>query len=339
MQLGEVTTKTSVLRALHAGAFAGILLLAACSGASTPIPVGNRAPAVDFSGLVQIGGGRAIYLECSGTGSPTVVLISGKGNGAADWSEVLDPSDPAHDADYDAVAWGEGHLQKGELAVFPSVSRFTRVCAYDRPDVRLEGPEVSTLVAQPHQADRAADDLHRTLLAAVELGPYVLVSHSYGGVVGILFAQTRPAEVNGLVMVDAASPLIQQVVGPDAVAKWDALNRISVPEAPEAVMMIDAFAKIAAMPALRKMPSVVLSGDKPWHRPSVSQEMQSAGGVTFNDWRAMQRLLAGSLHARLVEATKSGHNIQAYSPQLVVDAIREIVDAARSPGEAAASGN
>ena len=38
----------------------------------------------DFSGLVDIGGGHKIYMECSGKGSPTVVLISGKGNGARD---------------------------------------------------------------------------------------------------------------------------------------------------------------------------------------------------------------------------------------------------------------
>src|SRR4029450_56443 len=100
--------------------------------------------AADFAGLVDIGGARKIYLECSGTGSPTVVLISGKGNGAADWSEVLDPADPAHDADYDAVAWGKGDLQRSDSAVFPSVSRFTRVCAYDRPGVRLDGADQST---------------------------------------------------------------------------------------------------------------------------------------------------------------------------------------------------
>src|SRR5688572_22170258 len=81
--------------------------------------------AADFAGLVDIGGGREMYLECSGDGSPTVVLISGRGNGAADWSEVLDPADPAHDADYDVVAWGKGDVHKSDSAVFPSVSRFT----------------------------------------------------------------------------------------------------------------------------------------------------------------------------------------------------------------------
>ncbi len=124
-----------------------------------------------------------------------MVLISGKGNGAADWSEILDPADPAHEADYDAVAWGKGDLHKSESAVFPSVSRFTRVCAYDRPGVRLDGPDQSTLVAQPHPADQAAEDLHRLLIAAEEPGPYVLVPHSYGGVVATLFARTWPNEV------------------------------------------------------------------------------------------------------------------------------------------------
>ena len=119
---------------------------------------------------VDIGGGRKMYLSCSGVGSPTVVLISGKGNGAADWKAVLDPADPAHDADYDAVAWGKGDLHESELAVFPMVSRWTRVCAYDRPGTRLEGADQSTPIAQPHRADQAADDLHRLLTAAGEFG-------------------------------------------------------------------------------------------------------------------------------------------------------------------------
>jgi hypothetical protein len=50
--------------------------------------------AADFSGLVDIGGGRKMYLECSGTGSPAVVLISGKGSGAADWSDGSEGTSP-----------------------------------------------------------------------------------------------------------------------------------------------------------------------------------------------------------------------------------------------------
>jgi pimeloyl-ACP methyl ester carboxylesterase len=174
------------------------------------------AAAADVSGRVDIGGGRKMYLACSGVGSPTVVLISGKGNGAADWKAVLDPADPAHNADYDAVAWGKGDLHESESAVFPMVSRWTRVCAYDRPGTRLEGADHSTPIAQPHRADQAADDLHRLLTAAGEFSPYVLVAHSYGGVISTLFARTWPAEVTGLVMVDTVTELMQRIASPEA---------------------------------------------------------------------------------------------------------------------------
>ena len=224
------------------------------------------------------------------------------------------------------MAWGKGDLHKSESAVFPMVSRFTRVCAYDRPGVRLDGPDQSTPVAQPHPADQAADDLHRLLTAAGEPGPYVLVPHSYGGLVATLFARTWPDEVDGLVMVDAATPLMREVASPEAVAKWDEVNRRSVPQAPEAVMLLDAFTKIDAAAPLRELPAVVLSCDKPWQPPSTQPESDPVGGVTFADWEASERLLATSLNAKFVTKTNSGHNIYAYSPQLVIDAIREVVD-------------
>jgi pimeloyl-ACP methyl ester carboxylesterase len=284
----------------------------------------------DRAGSFDIGGRRQMFLQCSGAGSPTVVLISGKGNGAEDWSEILDPADAAHAADYDAVAWGKGDLHPSDAAVYPSVARFTRVCAYDRPDVRLAGPDRSTPVAQPHPADQAADDLHPLLSAASEPGPYVLVPHSYGGVVATLFAQTWPEEVEGMVMVDAATPLIRQVASPEAVATWDALNQRSVPEAPEAVMLLDAFRKIDAAAPQRPMPAVVLRSDKPWQPPSTPTEQLAAGGVTFAEWQASEERLAASLDARLITETRSGHNIYAYAPALVVDAIHAVVDAVRN---------
>jgi len=97
-------------------------------------------------------------------------------------------------------------------------------------------------------------------------------------------------------------------------------------------MLIDAFAKIDAMPPLRKLPAVVLSGDKPWQPPSLAQENDSAS-VTFTDWRTLQGLLATSLNAKLVETTNSGHNVYLYAPQLVIDAIRGIVESVRAGGK------
>ena len=64
--------------------------------------------------------------------------------------------------------------------------------------------------------------------------------------------------------------------------------------------------------------------------PSAQKESDPVGGVTFADWDASEKLLATSLKAKFVTKTNSGHNIYAYSPQLVIDAIREVVDDVRS---------
>jgi len=58
------------------------LLVAGCAGSTTnstadraETTMAASAPSADFSGLVDIDGGRKIYMECRGTGSPTVVLV------------------------------------------------------------------------------------------------------------------------------------------------------------------------------------------------------------------------------------------------------------------------
>jgi pimeloyl-ACP methyl ester carboxylesterase len=284
----------------------------------------------DFAGLVAIGDGRKMFLECRGAGAPTVVLISGKGNGAADWNEILDPSDPIHTAPTDLLAVGQGKLVANDKAVLPSVSSFTRVCAYDRPGVRLDGKDISTPVPQPHEVDHAVDDLHKLLMASGESAPYVLVAHSYGGIVAMLFTRKHADEVAGLVMVDTVTELMTNVASARAVTAWDASNKISNPEAPEAVQLLDAFAKIEAAPPRRELPAIVLSADKPWPDIAGVHNAATEGAmVTFTDWLTSEDMLAKSLDAPRIAQTNSGHNIYQYSPQLVVDAIRMVVDAVR----------
>jgi hypothetical protein len=68
------------------------------------------AAASEFAGLVDVGNGRKIYLECRGAGSPTVIFESGYRNDADIWSTETEP---------------------GSVTVFPEVAKFTHVCAYD----------------------------------------------------------------------------------------------------------------------------------------------------------------------------------------------------------------
>ena len=95
--------------------------------------------------------------------------------------------------------------------MFPEVSKFTRVCAYDRPGTPVgEKPSRSDPVPQPTTAGDAVADLHALLRAAGEAGPYVLAGQSYGGLVVRLYAMTYPEEVSGLVLVDALSEGLQR---------------------------------------------------------------------------------------------------------------------------------
>ena len=112
----------------------GVALADSPSDSDDPATKGNPAKNKDFSGLVDIGGGRKIYMECRGKGSPTVVLVSGLGNAADIWSVTADP--------------------KNERPVFDEVARFTRVCAYDRPGTtRFDGMlSPSTPLRQPTTA-------------------------------------------------------------------------------------------------------------------------------------------------------------------------------------------
>jgi pimeloyl-ACP methyl ester carboxylesterase len=126
--------------------------LAASRSANTSAK-GSIVKNKDFAGLVDIGGGRKMYMECHGKGSPTVVLVSGFRGAHDDWTHVIDSG---------------GEPKPSGSAVFPKVGKFTRVCAYDRPGTTtFDGTlSPSTPVAQPTTAQDGAADLHALLRAA-----------------------------------------------------------------------------------------------------------------------------------------------------------------------------
>lgn len=291
------------------------------------VPAANASTG-DVNGLIDIGGGRSIFTECRGTGSPTVILMPGKGNGAQDWLEVLDPDDPALEAPGDDLAAGFGNLIASDAAVLPSVARFTRVCTYDRPDVRVDGADISTPRSQPHTVDLDVGDLQALLAALADPGPYVLVAHSYAGAIATLYARTHPDTIAGLVMVDALSEHIESVISPDKLANWDAGNATTSAQLREGVQVIDAFSRIRAAPPMPAVPTVVLSADKPWRTDLLPPDATQGEQVDFADWLAGQQRLADALGVELVSETRSGHDIYLYRPQLVVDAVASVVDQA-----------
>ena len=299
-----------------AAASALLLTLTACggSGASPVTPSSSASPSGESAAaeeLVDIGGDRAVFLRCAGTGSPTVLLISGTRGAADEWDTLLPDADP------DAVS------------TFDELSRTTRVCSYDRPGTtRASGAlSPSTVVAQPTTARQSADDLAKAMDAADEPGPYVVVGLSWGGLIGQDFARTHPAEVAGLVLVDSASEYLAETFSPDQWARWMALIAASGDALGSEVPAYEpSISELRAVAALPDIPVVVLSSDHPW-------DLQvTPGESTWPGWVAAQAALAQALHAEHITNTDSGHGIPVEQPALVTAAILGVVDSVRAAG-------
>jgi pimeloyl-ACP methyl ester carboxylesterase len=304
------------------------LLLGAPSlvAAQTASPVApGLAAAGDFTGLVDIGG-RSLYMECRGQGSPTVILEAGFRSRADYWTDdLIQPDAP-------------------RTMVFPGVAAYTRVCAYDRPGTTtfIDGtllPSRSEPVTMPRTALESVHDLHALLQAAMAPGPYVLVGHSYGGMFARLYASTYPSEVVGMVLVDAFSEGLEDQMTPD---QWAAYEELFQP-VPEALAGyedleftdLDTSAsqvrEATAVSLLRPQPLVVLSRGQAMEMPA-----DLPGGLTGEGlehaWSIEQDRLAALLpDAKHVIAHESEHYIQLQQPELVIAAVREVVEAVRDP--------
>ena len=173
-------------------------------------------------------------------------------------------------------------------------------------------------------------DLRALLTVAEVPEPYVLVSHSYGGLIATLYARQYPESVAGMVMVDAAGEEIESVIGPAKLANWNETNRMTSDQVREGVELSDAFQQIRQAPPMPEVPIVVLVADKPYRFDLLPPEMtQGDKLLTFADWLESQDQMAFALGCRPTKKTESGHHIYLYSPRLVVDAIRQVVEEVR----------
>jgi len=271
----------------------------------------------DFSGPIEIDGGRKLYLECKGTGSPVVILEAGLRNRADIWSVKPDAGE----------------------AVYPQVATFTRVCAYDRPGTTLgiDRFSRSDSVPMPRTAADAVADLHALLGAAAIPPPYVLAGHSTGGLIARLYASTYPREVVGLVLVDAIPEGVQAAMTPE---QWTVYDRLLLTDPPkelagyEELETIDFDVSFDQMRAASKatprpaIPFIVISKGKPFALPLGLPDWLPA--TLQQSWTAGQNKLAQLLpNTPHRIATMSSHYVQIEAPQLVIE-IRQVIEAARA---------
>lgn len=280
-------------------------------------------PAHADAGLVDIGGGRSLFLDCQGEGSPTVFVIPGAGSYAQAWNASVAPDDPVRSQPYDLIE--EARIDyPTDLAAQPIVAKTTRICVYDRPNTRPDGPDQSTPVAQPPTLQQDVDDVVRLISAAQLPTPMVFVAHSWGGMILDLLARQHPELVSGLLFSEPTSEFLPSLGRPDQNAAFNTDGR-NKPPGEEAVNPDEAFAAIAAAPPLPRVPAIVLSADM-----FAAPKNLKPDNYTQAQIHQANDMLAAALGTTNVIVPGTGHNQMLYQPQAIADEIVTLVDEVRS---------
>jgi Predicted hydrolases or acyltransferases (alpha/beta hydrolase superfamily) len=277
--------------------------------------------------LVNVGG-RKMHIDCIGETGPTVILDSGLGDTYLSWRKVQ-----------------------------PEIAKFARVCSYDRPGLGYSDSSPS-----PRTSSVIAAELHDLLQAAGVAPPYVLVGHSMGGYDVRLFASLYRNEVAGMVLVDSSHPdqdnrfpselknmegswqqeaVFVEYTMPFGLPRLlglcdeEPLSRAAecnFRSAREGVAELQAFSRSAAETAttgsLGDVPLAVLSHDP--DKPSSEMPPDLAKSVNAA-WEKMQEELSHlSTRGTQTIAKNSSHYIQLDRPDVVIEAVRNVVEQVRA---------
>lgn len=241
-------------------------MTAALALALSAAPNGAAARAGDV--LVA---GHGMHYECRGAGSPTVVLDAGSPDTSAVWSSVM-----------------------------PHIADVTRVCAYDRAGLGGSAPAP----AGHRTALTQVRDLRGLLAAARIPPPYVVVGHSWGGLLARLFADAYPGPTAGVVLVDATT------------FPYGSPRRTNA----EGIDVRASMAESDAVTSLGRTPLVVLASNRPPHDAKFRAAESAEAALSTDSIDAIAR--------------RSTHDIQRPAPLgqpgVVVAAVKAVVGAARA---------
>jgi Alpha/beta hydrolase family len=271
---------------------AGALIMG-CGGsdeddANAASPSAGTSVSRNPDGVTKIGRGRGLYVRCTGTGSPTVVMEGGDEDTS------------------DSYSFAE-----------PAVAKATRTCVYDRANLGRSDPAPG-----PRGLRELVGDLERLLKAARIPGPYVLVGTSGGGYITAGYAFAHPRQVAGLLFVDTGAPFrnppreIVELTDPDHPENVERRDYLQVEK--------DAW---SARRRIGDIPVTIIAVKYSAAAIAESPFPSERRGMRHNV-RRQRGWLALSPRAKLL-VVRTGHAVEEDDPELVIDAVLDVVRAAR----------
>jgi pimeloyl-ACP methyl ester carboxylesterase len=288
-----------------------------------------------FPGQLVDLGGRRLHVNCIGSGSPTVVIESGGGSFSVEWTSVQ-----------------------------RQVAKYTRICAYDRAGYAWSdrGPTVDSI-------EQIIDDLNLLLRRLRIQPPYILVGASLGAIYTRAYQRRFPENVAGLVFVDGThdegitfikdgKPVpISLLSGAELPPAYDEYVRLAPkPKAGPAdappLDLLPEELRTARQWAFEKLIAEVgllpkgLDAAESWRQEFTALRLDRLarshplGALPLivlertegsNDvWHGQQEQLATlSSNGKLIRAERSEHMIHLYRPDLVAEAILDVVSRSR----------
>jgi pimeloyl-ACP methyl ester carboxylesterase len=238
--------------------------------------------------------GRRLYGLLAGEGEPVVVLDAGLGDTSETWSKIQ-----------------------------PAIASFTSVLSYDRSGLgRSDRPPV------PRTCKDIVGDLRNLLSTARLCPPYVLVAHSWSGLNARWHASQYPNEIAGMVLIDAVHE--DKYVRFAKVLPEAGSNRMwaYVRDPAQNDENID---RITSLEQVRKancrfdFPVIILT-----RNAADSTSSSPPDELDVIERGSQREFLKLSPQSRQYISKYTDHYIQRSEPELVIGAIRQIVETAKS---------